>query len=290
MNDGFVYCAMNESNELFKIGYSKDVYKRIAQLNTGSLIKLDLVMFIPATRAIESAFHYRLRRYKFDTHSAREYFVMTPETIRLINYHMEYGFSDSYVRRVKWRSNYKSERYKEKLKARNPRKQPVTAPVDWIIEAGKVFAANEIALREFNRISPNILPSYPSVLQSIAEQSTRRIITNAQAQYAAGIVRAYINACDNSASYYSGGFLELLPDVLCRVCNRKKCTCGLNLTRRKLSAALFDVYGDGYSIRHGYVKPSKRAQDFAGHLKLIFKNANISEYYSVNMSDAWRVA
>ena len=166
----------------------------------------------------------------------------------------------------------------------------MAVPVDWIIEAGKVFAENEVVLREFIRISPNILPSYPSVLQNIAEQSTRRVITNAQAQYAAGIVQAYIDACETSMSYYSGAFLNSLPDKLCRACNRQKCKCGLYLTRRKLSTALFEVYWHGYSVRHGYIKPSKQAQEFPNRLKMIAQSPSITELGAVNMAEAWRVA
>jgi hypothetical protein len=290
MNDGFVYCAVNDENRLCKIGYSKDVNKRIAQLNCGSLIKLTLAVHVPANRAIESAFHYRLRKFKYETHSAREYFQVTPESVKIIKHHMRVGFSETYVKRVKWRSEYRAAKYRAKIQARKPSKQPELSHVGWIVEAGKLFSQNETVVNEFNRISPHILPSYPRALYSIAEQVTRRIISKAQAKYAEGIVQAYINAYRRAKNYYSGVFLLEVAGKQCYVCKRNTCQCKMNLTHRDLSSTLYDVYGDEYALRHGYVKPSKKADEFAEKLNEIAFRNGLSREETIDLTQAWRVA
>ena len=290
MDDGFVYCAVNESQRICKIGYSKDVHKRVKQLNCGSLIRLDLWTHMHGSRQAESAFHYRMRNYKLDTTHAREFFAITEQSVKIIMHHMKHGFSETYMRRVKWRSDYRANKYKERLAARRPTKQPETAPVKWISDAARLFDENERAVNEFNRVSQKILPSYAHALKSIGEQVTRRIITKAQSQYAAGIATTYIREYMTCMKYYSGEFLADLANKQCWICKRNRCTCGVGMTRRDLSAALFSVYGDEYSYRHGYIKPSKQATEFMKSLVALCEQNNVIENRAVDLTEVWKVS
>lgn len=54
---GFVYCIKHHERNAVKIGFSKDPWKRLRQLQTGSSDMFTLFDKLPGDRALERAFH-----------------------------------------------------------------------------------------------------------------------------------------------------------------------------------------------------------------------------------------
>jgi len=75
---GYIYFV--RCQHYVKIGYAKDVEKRLAGLQTGNPYKLEVVATVPGTPSLERAFHKALRR----KYVRGEWFELDSEVQQLI--------------------------------------------------------------------------------------------------------------------------------------------------------------------------------------------------------------
>ena len=285
--EGFIYCALDHDRELIKIGFSKDVHNRIRQINTGHVSNLRLYKCYKATQEHERAMLYRLRKYKVEARHAREWFEWNQKVLDIFNHHGEYGFSDSYLNRVLRRNARRAELYKERVNKNRPdNKRPYMGDTEWIHKAHEALCKFSRHRDEFVRASKFVMPQYPSVLESIAQQAKTKQLSMAQYCYASGIVRAYAEVSSKSSQMYSGEFISEKGDKRCMLCKASGCKCGRNLTSKALSHTLFTVYGDEYCIRHGFMRLSKGALELGEIMKNIYQD--VPDYDQSNIKEYWK--
>lgn len=87
-NDGYIYFAQMDHIGPIKIGYTKNVKKRLASLQTGSPYKLSILCIMPGTESFENIIHVGLDEIRLEG----EWFLPHPfllHEIDLINASLE---------------------------------------------------------------------------------------------------------------------------------------------------------------------------------------------------------
>lgn len=80
-----VYLIYAQDSHSLKIGYSKDVYKRLKTLNTGNISTLVVLKVLTkANRNVESQLHFKFRHYRVNKEWFSYQSIIIEEFDRLI--------------------------------------------------------------------------------------------------------------------------------------------------------------------------------------------------------------
>lgn len=277
--DAFCYCAINRDNRIFKVGYSKNVNARIKQQNGVNLIQIELKMVCAGSRLIESALHYRLRQFKYNADKKREWFSLNDNSAAIVGYHFEHGFSRSYLRRVLWRRDYRSNKYAERV-AKLTAKRPPPAQfgpnlTGWAPVAARLIASRRNEVFELER-KFSIPSGHRMAFSDIAKRAESQAITERQYSFICGIIKSYTEAPQISAKMISGEYSRSKADKQCKICSKTECKCGLKLTRKAISMAIWEAFGGvEFARRHGYGQPSEGLKVFLVDLQKILETHGV---------------
>lgn len=75
----FVYLIGNEANSLVKIGFSKNVSRRLSELDRMSPVRLTLLATFPGGKVLETLLHVRFATYR----TRGEWFDVDPSSVIL---------------------------------------------------------------------------------------------------------------------------------------------------------------------------------------------------------------
>lgn len=273
--DAFCYCAVNSHNRIFKVGYSKDVHARIKQQNGVNLVQIELKLVCPGSRLIESALHFRLRRFKYKADKKREWFALNNESANIVVHHFKHGFSTSYLKRVLWRKNFRTNKYAEKIANRRAKraKSILIGPdyTAWAPIAARLIDKNRNEVLELER-KFSVPSGHRLAFSDIANKASAQTITDRQYKFLCGIMKSYLEAPQIAERMTNGDYLLEKADKQCKICLCSECSCGFRLTRRVMSHAVWQVFGGvEYARRHGYAQPSEALKKFIRSLHEILK-------------------
>lgn len=93
MTQNYVYAILNSKDNAVKIGFSADPFKRLGQIQTNNVNKLELLLMFQGDSTIENAIHKELALF----HLSGEWFRFCPSVILVLSKYMTNQFDSTGV-------------------------------------------------------------------------------------------------------------------------------------------------------------------------------------------------
>lgn len=108
--NGFVYVATNscyERRNIYKIGYAKNIKRRMQELSTGQIFRMYpvLVFRFDDCRKMEKQIHKEYKEYRIKNVHSREYFRLTKDMVVELKYKYQANVRADYLIDEEWISN-----------------------------------------------------------------------------------------------------------------------------------------------------------------------------------------
>lgn len=279
MTASYVYFAYNTHAGLIKVGRSKDVQKRLGQIQSGQTYRLKLLGIIPGGPDEERSCHWLLRHWRDRSGTSREWFTADKNALSIISKILQSGGPPNGIkRRAKILTDLKSARWKrrhqeksikrhEEYENRRPEWDPVFQKAT--TEMGNFLcslARDRLLVSELAHLGTHKLTTHIDMIKSITKLLNDGGRTTGPQMTAiwrfAGNIWSVINGRHHRTTHIVGG------DSICIICRKKHKGDEQHhkLTKLGIREALFNVYGDQWRLRRFGPTPSARAVKVAGKI------------------------
>jgi hypothetical protein len=89
MTDNYIYAILNKGDNVVKIGFSNDPYRRLGQIQTNTIHPLELLLTFKGDCTVEKAIHEKLKEYRI----SGEWFRYTPQLFSVLSDFMAIQFN-----------------------------------------------------------------------------------------------------------------------------------------------------------------------------------------------------